>query len=138
MLAGVPCNTQLTIRLLRDAELAGAPLPPPSPLPTPPPPARPTPSRKSTMASIETTASDAPAAVDPEVESLLDASDTASIASSSGERKVSGKAKFASFVRGAAKLTEQGAGYASGQKKVNWETLSRVRPLPPLRPAARD
>ncbi|KAL8286239.1 hypothetical protein RQP46_004727 [Phenoliferia psychrophenolica] len=127
MLNGVPSNTQLTIRLLRDAELAGTPLPPPPPLLTPTPPVPPTPSRKSTTASVSTVNLDVP---DPEVESYLD-SDTASIASSAATStaaatKTSGKAKFASLVRGAAKLTEQGAGYVSGQKKVNWETLSRL------------
>jgi hypothetical protein len=52
--------------------------------------------------------------------------DGASMTSSGSGSKKSGKEKFALLVRGATKVAEQGAGYVSGQKQMNWEKISRV------------
>lgn len=125
MLDLVPSNTQLTVALLRNAETAGSPIPPPPPLPlksakgasVPPP----LPARPLTTNGNE----DEPPLAFPVAEEELTASDTASLASPTASRK-SGKEKFASFVKTATKLTEEGAGYLGGERKLDWQKVSRV------------
>ncbi|KAL8277712.1 hypothetical protein RQP46_009834 [Phenoliferia psychrophenolica] len=123
VLNGVPTNTQLTVALLREAELAGTPLPPPPALPSPLP-TRPTPSRKSTTSSLISNSETASLA-GSDVESFVDEDDNASVATGS-THKQSGKANFGAFIKATARLTETTAGYTSGQKKVNWQKYSRI------------
>ncbi|ORY88395.1 hypothetical protein BCR35DRAFT_301509 [Leucosporidium creatinivorum] len=123
MLNLVPSNTQLTIALLREAEAAGNPLPPPPPPPlasdkaaapaastAPPLPPRP-------LATNGTQAESASAG---------DEAAQAQTPASAPISKKTGKEKFANFVKSATKLTETGAGYVAGEKKLDWEKVSRV------------
>jgi len=43
--------------------------------------------------------------------------------------KKTNKEKFASFVKTSTKLAETGAGYVAGEKKLDWEKVSRVSRL---------
>lgn len=124
MLNLVPSNTQLTIALLREAEAAGTPLPPP-----PPPPL-----------AADKAATTAATSKDPAIPSQPRAPrGTGAESVSSGEEeayvqapisaplpKKSNKEKFASFVKTSTKLAETGAGYVAGEKKLDWEKVSRV------------
>lgn len=118
ILARVPSNAQLTITVLRTAEAAGSPLPPP-PLPLTP--------------------VSSPAPIPPPVPARSD-SDTSLVSeiSVASPKDKSGKKKLAAFVRSAARMTEEGAGYVSGQKSFDWEKVSRVRPPLPLPPSTTD
>lgn len=137
----MPTNVQITISLLRLSELAGNPLPPPprisTPLPTPlPSPAPPVHiSGGSPLRSSRSGASDhsstSLSTIDLTDRPIASTSALSHPSSSSLSIKSKGKekgprSKFASFVRGAAKFGEEGAGYVSGQKAVNWEKVSRV------------
>lgn len=124
MLNLVPSNTQLTIALLREAEAAGSPLPPP-----PPPPLA--------SANPATTATLSTAPPLPPRPLATDGTQAESVSSGEEEAytqvppvsplpKKTNKEKFSSFVKTTTKLAETGAGYVAGEKKLDWEKVSRV------------
>ncbi|KAL7416037.1 hypothetical protein BDY24DRAFT_380856 [Mrakia frigida] len=129
ILAGVPTNAQLSLRLLREAELRLRPLPPP-----PPPPAAlevEEDDDDDTETSDEFSVVETPDGMGGEDAVGDDGVSVRSVASSGSKTtakekaKGNGKAKLASFIKSAAKFTEESAGYVSGQKQFDWEKVSR-------------
>ena len=149
----MPTNAQLSLRLLRDAELRLKPLPPP-----PPPPAEDDDLDDEDGTSEDLDEFSIVEGADDDTASMMSVESSATGKVERAERtkdkaKVQGKAKLASFIKSAAKLTEevsaaskglspgcrvthgrprllpclaQSAGYLSGQKQVDWEKMSKV------------
>lgn len=133
ILAGVPTNAQLTLRLLRDAESRLQPLPPPPP---------PEPTDDEVAAQLEAEEEEDELDSDPPTDvsspsddfAFVDGASTSSSPTKEEKIKVekekikgSGKIKLANFIKSTARLTEEGAGYLSGTKRVDWEKVSKAR-----------
>ncbi|CED82988.1 Protein of unknown function DUF3292 [Phaffia rhodozyma] len=127
VLAGCPTDAQLALRLLREAELKQTPIPPPRPAPSSTIPPSSSMSDSRSVHELKMDGSDGDfISSSLERENELDVKfETANSKEAAVvEKKPDGRNRISSFLKATARLTEESAGYYSGEKKLNWNKIS--------------